>query len=90
MPASAWSRMWQWNIHAPGRSSKRTAIVSSDFVGTFTVSFHSGTRVVVLHLEEIAVQVERMREVRVVDDAPDLRVAERDLERLRFPVRARR
>ena len=21
MPASAWSRMWQWNIHMPGRSS---------------------------------------------------------------------
>ncbi len=39
------------------------------------------------HLEEIAVQVERMREVGVVHEIPDLRLAEPRLERLRALVR---
>ena len=65
-----------------GTLVERTAIVSSDFVGTLTVSFHSGTRVRVQHLEEIAVQVERVREVRVVHELPDLRLADARLERL--------
>ena len=83
MPASAWSRMWQWNIHVPGRSSKRTAIDELGFRRHVHGVLPLRHAVCVEHLEEIAVQVERMREVRVVRDVPDLRLAELALERLR-------
>jgi hypothetical protein len=33
--------MWQWNIHMPGRSSKRTANRIFPLAGTSAVSRHS-------------------------------------------------
>ena len=71
-----------------GRSSNFTAIFIAAFDGTLTVSFHSGTRASSSDLEEEAVQVERVREVGVVDEIPDLRLAEPRLERLRVLVAA--
>ena len=76
MPMSSWSRMWQWNIHFPGKSSNLTATRTLLCLGTFTESFQltysSGTPSRSMHLEAEAVQMERMVHADHVLDLPDL------------------
>ena len=65
MPASAWSRMWQWNIHMPGAvvvaDDQLDGPVDRDVDGVLPLERHR--RASIEHLEEEAVQVERVREV---------------------------
>ena len=70
--------MWQWYIHSPGRSSGSQAIRTCAFCGTLTVSFQASGSVGE-HLEEEAVQVERVVLARLVDELPDLELADPDV-----------
>ena len=70
--------MWQWYIHSPGRSSGSQAIRTVVFCGTLTVSFQAGGAVSE-YLEEEPVQVEGMVLARLVDELPDLKLADADV-----------
>src|SRR6266487_1590196 len=82
MPAAWWSRMWQWYIQLPGRSSGSQAMRACPLEGMLMVSSQDrntrGRPVDGEHLEEEAVQVEGVVHLGLVDHVPDLELADAD------------
>ena len=82
IPAAWCSRMWQWYIQLPGRSSGSQAIRTRPWAGTLIVSSQDKNcrcRPVYLDdLEEEAMEMERVIHLRLVHDVPYLQVPDAD------------